>query len=90
VATPVYNSSCVGGRRGWHRSRSYGVVDRNGSRFGGRTPLYLGTGQPAPSSDGSNGSGTPAYLAAPPQMAVTQAAAMEPQPSSVAIVVPRS
>lgn len=89
MATPVYNSSWAGGRRDWRHSRSWGVVDA-GSWFGGGTPLYLGTGQPAPSSDGSNGSGTPAYVAAPPQMAVTQGAATSPQPSSVAIVVPRT
>ena len=88
MATPVYNTSWAEGH--WARSRSWGVVGRTGSWFGGGTPLYLGSGQPAPDSDGSIGSGTPAYMAAPPLMAVTQDAATAPQPSSVAIVVPRT
>jgi hypothetical protein len=91
VATPVYNTSWAGSRP-WGNSfgRRWGVVDRVGSWFGGGTPQYDGSGQPAPDSDGSLGSGTPAYMAAPPPTVVTQDAATEPQPNPVAIVVPRS
>lgn len=93
MATPIYNTSAnwAGGRH-WGRSsgRRGGVVDRVGSWFGGGTPQYDGSGQPAPDSDGSLGSGTPAYMAAPPQMGVTQDAATAPQPNQVAIVVPRT
>jgi hypothetical protein len=91
VATPVYNTSWAGGRTwGQPFGRRWGVVDRVGSWFGGGTPQYDGSGQPTPDSDGSLGSGTPTYLAAPPPTVVTQDAATEPQPNPVAIVVPRS
>jgi hypothetical protein len=66
------------------------VVGGTGSWFDGSTPAYLGTGQPEADSDGSLGSGTPAYLAAPPPTNVTQDAATAPQPKTVAIVVPRT
>lgn len=89
MATPVYNTSWAGGRR-WHHSRGWGVISRAGSWFGGGTPQYTGSGQPAPDSDGSSGSGTPAYLAAPPPIVVTDDAATEPQPDPVAIVVQRN
>ena len=91
MASPIYNTSWAGGRQ-WGQSsgRRWGVVNRIGSWFGGSTPLYDGSGQPAPDSDGSLGSGTPAYLAAPPPTNVTQDAATAPQPKSVAIVVPRT
>ena len=88
MATPLYNTSWAGGR--WGHSRRWGVVSSTASWFGGSTPLYLGAGQPAPDSDGSIGSGTPAYLAAPPPTNVTQNAATAPQPRPVAIVVPRT
>lgn len=90
MASPIYNTSWAGGRQ-WGQSsgRRWGVVNRIGSWFGGSTPLYDGSGQPAPDSDGSIGSGTPAYRAAPPQMVATQNAATAPQPNPVAIVVPR-
>ena len=88
MATPLYNTSCAGGRE--RHPRHWGVVGGTRSWFGGRTPLYLGAGQPAPDSDGSIGSGTPAYLAAPPPTNVTQDAAAAPQPKTVAIVAPRT
>jgi hypothetical protein len=88
MATPLYNTSWAGGH--WGHPRRWGVVGAIGSWFGGSTPLYLGAGQPAPDSDGSIGSGTPAYLAAPPPTNVTQDAATAPQPRPVAIVVPRT
>lgn len=90
MASPIYNPSWAGGRSGGYVSgRRWGVVKRAGSWFRGGTPQYTGSGQPAPDSDGSIGSGTPAYLAAPPQMVATQTAATAPQPNPVAIVVPR-
>ena len=88
MATPLYNASWAGGRR--HHPRHWGVVGGTGSWFGGSTPSYLGTGQPAPDIDGSIGSGTPDYLDAPPPTNVTQDAATAPQPKTVAIVVPRT
>jgi len=88
MATPLYNTSWAGGH--WGHSRRWGVVGSTASWFGGSTPLYLGAGQPAPDSDGSIGSGTPDYLAAPPPTNVTQDAATAPQPRPVAIVVPRT
>ena len=90
MASPIYNTSWASGRqRGQSSGRRRGVVQRIGSWFGGRTPQYDGSGQPAPDSDDSIGSGTPAYLAAPPQTVATQNAATAPQPTPVAIVVPR-
>jgi len=90
VASPIYNTSWAGGRQWGHSSgRRWGVVNRIGSWFGGCTPQYGGSGQPAPNSDGSIGSGTPPYRAAPPPMVATQNAATTPQPNQVAIVVPR-
>jgi hypothetical protein len=90
VASPIYNPSWAGGRScGYVSSRRWGVVKRAGSWFRGRTPQYTGSGQPAPDSGGSIGSGTPAYLAAPPPMSATQNAATTPQPNPAAIVVPR-
>ena len=64
----------------------------NTSWRGGREgrPRPSGAGQPEADSDGSLGSGTPAYLAAPPPTNVTQDAATAPQPKQVAIVVPRT
>ena len=88
MATPLYNTSWAGGR-GRH-PRRWGVVGGTGSWFGGCTPPYLGPGQPEADSDGSLGSGAPAYLAAPPPTNVTQDAATAPQPKPVAIVVPRT
>ena len=89
MASPIYNTSWAGGRqRGQSSGRRWGVVNRIGSWFGGSTPQYDGSGQPAPNSDGSLGR-TPAYMTAPPQMSVTQNAATAPQPNPVAIVVPR-
>jgi len=88
MATPLYNISWAGGRE--RHPRRWGVVGGTGSWFGGSTPSYLGTGQPAPDSDGSIGSGTPDYLDAPPTTNVTQDAATAPQPKTVAIVVPRT
>ena len=88
MATPLYNTSWGGGRER-HRHR-WGVVGGTGSWFGGRTPPYLGAGQPEADSDGSLGSGTLAYLAAPPPTNVTQDATTAPQPKTVAIVVPRT
>jgi hypothetical protein len=91
VATPVYNTSWAGGRNWGHSSgQRWGLVGRVGSWFGGSTPQYTGSGQPAPDSDGSLGSGTPAYVSAPPQTGMTQDAATAPQPNPVAIVVPRT
>lgn len=91
MASPIYNTSCVGGRHWGHsHNRRWGVVNRTGSWLRGRTPRYNGSGQPMPDSDGSIGSGTPAYMAAPPQIVVTQDAATTPQPNPVAIVVPRT
>ena len=88
MATPLYNTRWAGGRGG--HSRHWGMVGGTGSWFGGCTPPYLGPGQPEADSDGSLGSGTPAYLAAPPPTNVTQDAATAPQPKPVAIVVPRT
>ena len=88
MATPLYNTSWAGGR-GRH-PRRWGVVGGTGSWFGDCTPTYHGSGQPEADSDGSLGSGTPAYLAAPPPTNVTQDAATAPQPKQVAIVVPRT
>ena len=91
MASPIYNTSWAGGRYWGHSpGRRWGVVNRAGSWFRGGTPQYDGSGQPTPDSDGSIGSGTPAYLAAPPQTSVPQDAATAPQPNTVAIVVPRS
>jgi hypothetical protein len=91
VASPIYYTSCAGDRHWGHwPRRRWGAGNGIGSWFGGGTPLYDGSGQPAPDSDGTIGSGTPAYLAAPPQIVVTQNAATAPQPNPVAIVVPRS
>jgi len=91
VASPIYNPSWTGGRSGGYASgRRWGVVKRAGSWFRGGTPQYTGWGQSAPNSGGSIGSGTPAYLAAPPRTVVTQHAATTPQPNPAAIVVPRS
>jgi hypothetical protein len=90
VATPIYHTSWqTGGTWAPSSGRRGGVVERVGSWFGGCTPQYTGSGQPAPDSNGSLGSGTPAYLAAPPPM-MTQDAATAPQPKPVAIVVPRT
>jgi len=92
VASPIYNPSWTGGRSGGYASgRRWGVVKRAGSWFRGGTPQYTGSGQPAPDSGGGSiGSGTPAYLAAPPRTVVTQHATTTPQPNPAAIVVPRS
>jgi hypothetical protein len=91
MATPVYNTSRAGGRHWGHSpGRRWGVVGRVGSWFGGCTPQYNGSGQSRPDSGSMLGSGTPAYLAAPPPMCVTSDAATAPQPNPVAIVVPRT
>ena len=91
MASPIYYTSCAGGHHWGHPpGRRWGVGNRIASWFGGGTPLYDGSGQPVPDSTGTIGSGTPVYLAAPPQIVVTQNAAMTPQPNPVAIVVPRS
>jgi hypothetical protein len=91
VASPIYNPSWAGGRSGGYVSgRRWGVVKRAGSWFRGGTPQYTGPGQPAPDSGGSIGSGTPAYLAAPPRTVVTQHVTTTPQPNPAAIVVARS
>jgi hypothetical protein len=88
VATPIYHTSWAGDPQSGH-ARSAPVADRVGSWFGGTTPLYLGSGQPAPDRDGSIGGGTPAYVTAPPPP-TPQDAATAPQPKQVAIVVPRT
>ena len=88
MASPIYNTGWASGRHWGHSpGRRWG---RAGSWFRGSTPLYDGSGQPTPASDGAIGSGTPAYKAAPLPPNVTQDAATAPQPNPVAIVVPRS
>lgn len=87
MATPIYHTSwSTGGTCVSSSGRRGGVVERVGSWFGGSTPQYTGSGQPAPDSS-SLGSGTPVYLAAHP---LTQDVATAPQPKPVAIVVPRT
>jgi hypothetical protein len=91
VASPIYNPSGAGGRYLGHTpGRRWGVVNRAGSWFRGCTPRYNGSGQPTPEGNVSSGSGTPAYMAAPPPTCATQDATTAPQPNPVAIVVPRS
>ena len=85
MATPIYHTSWSTGGTWVPSSGRRGV----GSWFGGCTPQYTGSGQPAPDSGDSLGSGTPAYLAAPPPM-IVQDATTAPQPKPVAIVVPRT
>ena len=89
MATPIYATAWGVRRWGGHSGRRWGVVERFGSWFGGGTPLYDGSGQPTPDGDSSIGGRTPAYVAAPPPLLAPQDAATTPQPSSVAIVVPR-
>lgn len=91
MATPVYNTHWAGGGHwGYPARRTWGVIERLGSWFGGGTPQYCGSGQPTPYSGSSIlGSGTPVYMPAPP-MTVTADATTAPQASSLAIVVPRS
>jgi hypothetical protein len=105
MATPIYNAAWrnPGGSR-QSGGRSWGIVTGAGSMLGGKTPQYLGAGQPAAEDSGSLfGDGTPVYRLAPPSTTAPHAVTAPstgqsdataqpsgPQPGPMAIVVRRS
>jgi hypothetical protein len=92
VATPIYATRWAGGTPwGSSSTQRTGAMQRLGSWFSGTTPLYCGPGQPMPGAGSSITRRAPAYRSAPPPVTIVPPdVATAPQPSSVAIVVPRT
>lgn len=88
MATPTY-TTVWRERRGEHLARRLPGAGGSNRWFGGRTPLYAGSGQPDLERGGSLfRSGTPAYMSAPNPSAQTHSATTTaPQADAPAIVV---